>query len=738
MRPPLPSRCRSVGLNVPAMMSHPFRRRLYSASTFRSALSACRCARRHTSVAAPPPSSAPAHPRAGSRASPTAPSASAPPSSAPRPSAERWSAELPEVPYGFPKAPASASVSNGNTVTHAFTAEQSGGLQRAWLQNLPRQVATSQVSIGHRLPSKDDFWRSPPYEALREVVLRTAYHDALKIIAEHDYTFLFSDVMCNDEAPMPHVLYEDFMKVLTFCSRQRPPEEQFALPGNVLRDLMCWAAYYCTVDPFYITSASMLFHKVEQEQHLSPALHSAWVYVCTAAGKIDEALAYAVYMDQHDIPFDSTVFSFMLHPSLTPVQLHLHHVPQTSKGVVLQRRLCQDMNQHHGTTPVAVHAMFVYHMLTLRHTRKWEVLRMAAELSHKRHQQELQRLSRRAHWSSTPLTAAVTVAGSTIPEEVISSRTMQLASSLFISEKGIRWGPRTTKAMVSFMVTEASAGATMADVIFVLMRIRCNERAEALAELPRVVFSEAEQLALMQAVHRRRRADPTCAVAAPLLRELLAAGSSDIGPAVESVNAQSADAPATRLPRRNDEGIMRALQDLQKISMSSPVSDSSSQQRVSLRRGTCTESLSPACASYDGARRDGDIPLLEDDSAASLTAPSLASDTDDLALCTAAEAARELLEAVAALDRESMQHHSKNKDKRKEVWTAAAPALSSSAAAALSSSEEQLAALHVSLEAIGTSSSLSTWSIQQAKREAEEALLGEQVRTAWIAPSYQP
>ncbi|KPA75293.1 putative mitochondrial hypothetical protein [Leptomonas pyrrhocoris] len=598
---------------------------------------------------------------------------------------------------------------------------------------------------GHYLPNKDDFWRSPPYEALREIVLRTAYHDALKIIMEHDYTFLFSDVMCNEQAPMPHVVYEDFMKVLTFCSRQRPPEEQFALPDNILRDLLCWAAYYCTLDPFYFTSASMFFRKVEQEQHLSPALHSAWVYICTAAGKIDEALAYAVYMDQHRIDFDPAVFALMLHPSLTPGQLHLRHVPQTAKGIVLQRRLCQDMQQHHSTTPVAVHAMFVYHVLTLRHTRKWEVLRAAAEWSRAGRQQHdsLER-ARRGRSPATRRTADAAVAGPVVSAEVMSPRTVQLAMALCGREKAVRWGPRTTKAMVFFMLSVTSAGATTADVVFVLLRIRRNERTALLAGLPRAVFNEAEQEELMAVVRRRSRVDPACAVAAPLLRELFAAGST-----TSSSNSEAAVEGTASLQQQHgsDDGIMRALQDLQKLSMSAANrndDDSSHTQYMSTARRISSEPVSSAGATYDEMRRREEATLLEDDAAVyPLTSP-LASGVHELSLPQPADVARELLEAVMALDRASTQQDAATNLKAASFTTAGADTSANSNVAAASSSSsssppgEQLAALHASLEAMGTSASLSTWSAQQVEEEAEEARLRAQVSTAWIAPTYRP
>ncbi|KAG5480019.1 hypothetical protein LSCM1_06440 [Leishmania martiniquensis] len=619
----------------------------------------------------------------------------------------KWSAALPDIPYGFP-----ASDSN------VFAAERCGGIQKRWLQDLPREVDSrsnggspggASVWVERYLPNKEDFWRSPPYEALREIVLRSPYHDALRIIMEHDYRFLFTDVMCNVEAPMPHVIYEDFMKCLTFSSLQQQPEEQFALPEPVLRDLLCWAAYYCTLDRFYFTSASMLFRKVEQEQHMSPAVHSAWVYICTAAGKLDEALAYAAYMDTHSIPFDPDVFALLLHPSLTPVQQRLHQAPQTSKGVVMQRRLCLDMSRHHGTMPVAVHAMFVYHILTLQHKRKWEVLRGAAELFNRR--QERARCRRGLPSSESFMPVAGPAAEG--PRAFICTRTMHLAMSLFCREKGVRWGPRTTREMVAFMLENFEAGSTVADVLFVLMRVRRNGQTRMLAALPQAVFSAQEQEALMRATHRRIQHDPSCAVAAPLLRELLAAdGGSDSHNAID-----------------------RAMRHLQMLAASTT------------DYGAVAEASSPslpaeAAASappLDKAERCRPAVVqggLEADERSSLTSLSEAMEqVREETPVSPAEAARDLLAAVMALDRESV---------------AAAPAArtGSGAKKALSMSlrpssstareEDRLRELHVTLEAMGTSPSLSAWSLQQLLKEEEEARLQHQAANAWISPAYVP
>ncbi|GET88157.1 hypothetical protein, conserved [Leishmania tarentolae] len=634
--------------------------------------------------------------------------------------AAKWSAALPDIPYGFPE--------SGPTV---FAAERSGGLQKRWLQELPRQVVSSSnsarsnigaIRVERYLPNKDDFWRSPPYEALREIVLRIPYHDALKLIMEHDYRFLFSDVMCNTGAPMPHVIYEDFMKCLTFSSRQLPPEEQFALPVSVLRDVLCWAAYYCTLDRFYFTSAHLLFRKVEQEQHMSPAVHSAWVYICTAAGKLEEALAYAAYMEAHSIPFDADVFARFMHPSLTPVQQHLQQAPQTSKGVMMQRRLCQDMSQHHGTMSVAVHAMFVYHILTLQHTRKWEVLRGAAE---RFNQTQRHACLRSGFMAAAPITStAVSVAES--PQEVVCSRTMQLAMSLFCREKGVRWGPRTTKEMVAFMLANEEAGATMADVLFVLLRIRRNERAGMLAALPRTAFSAEEQEVVMRATYHRAQRDPAYAVAGPLLRELLAADG-------------ISEATAGNSGSDSNEAVDRVMGHLQKLASSVP--------DYGAYGVTSTSSIAPAPTAgtphrgEEGGGASAEVyGAAVDDEQCSLTSLSEAmaeQQRESDMPSSPAETARDLLAAVMALDLESV---AVAPAARKASGEAQTTLKESSRAASLETpvapEEDRLRNLYVSLEAMGTPSSLSAWSLQQLQREEEEARLHRHAANAWISPTY--
>ncbi|KAG5506464.1 hypothetical protein JKF63_05967 [Porcisia hertigi] len=626
----------------------------------------------------------------------------------------QWSAALPDIPYGFPEGDSTA-----------FAAERSGGLKKRWLQNIAWKAGNPQgdtLLVQHYLPNKDDFWRSPPYEALREVVLHSPYHDALKIIMEHDYRFLFADVMCNVEAPMPHVIYEDFMKCLTFSSRQQPPEEQFALPEPVLRDILCSAGYYCTLDRFFFTSASMLFHKVEQEQHMSPALHSAWIYICTAAGKLDEALAYASYMEAHNIPFDADIFARMLHPSLTPAQQHLQHAPQTSRGIVLQRRLCQDMNQHHGTLPVAVHAMFVYHVLTLQHTRKWEVLRKAAELFNRRRQQEN---NRSGVGSPAPFTsAAVSAAASS--REVICSRTMQLAMSFFCREKGVRWGPHTTTEMLKVMLGSEEAGSTVADVVFVLMRTRRNERTEILSALPKTAFSEDEQEALMHTVYHRARRDPAYAVAGPLLQELLAADGST------RTTADGGSAGGS------NEGIDRAIRHLQKLASlatSCDVTDS-------------TPTSSALQAAGAGAPREGEQTsstptalhgTAVDGRRCGLTSLSwtMAQTPEEEVTPSTPEIARDLLAAVMALDCESVAAPQTVIKTSVDQKTSFDESVDKNASLAVAE-EDRLRELYVSLEKIGTSSSLSAWSLQQLQKEEEEERLQRHAANAWISPAYVP
>nr|CCC48220.1 conserved hypothetical protein, fragment [Trypanosoma vivax Y486] len=223
---------------------------------------------------------------------------------------------LPDPPYGLPNSP-------------RFEAERRGAFSKAWLERLPEIKPLARNAV--YLPGKEELWRLPAHKGLEKVVEHLPYHDVLRYITEHSLFFLFETLLRARDAPLPHVMYEDFMKCCTFASLQKPPEEQFALPSALLRALLCIAAYQCTLDHNYFTTCQLLFARMEQQQQTTPEVISAWVYCCAASAKVEDAFAYAKYMAERDIPFDMMVFSLMQNPSVNPVMKEARAVSQAAE-----------------------------------------------------------------------------------------------------------------------------------------------------------------------------------------------------------------------------------------------------------------------------------------------------------------------------------------------------------------------------------------------------------------------
>ena len=112
----------------------------------------------------------------------------------------------------------------------AFTAENSGKFNREWLANLPQfhRVLRNLAYV----PPAEQFWSSPTHEALKTIARNSSYFEIMRLAMEQSYFFLFSDMLLAADAPLPHVIYEDFVKALTYSSLQNPPLEHFALDGN--------------------------------------------------------------------------------------------------------------------------------------------------------------------------------------------------------------------------------------------------------------------------------------------------------------------------------------------------------------------------------------------------------------------------------------------------------------------------------------------------------------------------
>ncbi|ORC88035.1 uncharacterized protein TM35_000192790 [Trypanosoma theileri] len=375
--------------------------------------------------------------------------------------------ELPDPPYALP-------------TSSRFDAERGGMFDKNWLLQLPKQKPLLRNSV--YLPSKEELWRTPAYQGLEIIAESLPYHDVLRYIMEHNFFFLFKTLLKSRDAPLPHVMYEDFMKCRTFSSLQNPPEEQFALSPTLLRSLLCMAAHQCILDPHYFTTCQMLFRRIEQQQSVSSEVLSAWVYCCAASGKVDDALTYAKYMADHDIPFDETVFSLMQHPSIDPVAAEHNAVSHAAKGLLLQRRLSGRLHTVYRSDSVAAHGMFVFYALTLSHAKKWEVIRAAASLG-----------------------------------VGLTERTLSLAVEVYAREKGLRCGPKTVKAFSLFLARDGTVG----NLLYVLLRTRKNELLPDFQGLAKTAFSVEEQKEILHCVEYRARRDEGFAAARSLLSTLV-------------------------------------------------------------------------------------------------------------------------------------------------------------------------------------------------------------------------
>ncbi|CCW64452.1 unnamed protein product [Phytomonas sp. EM1] len=390
---------------------------------------------------------------------------------------------LPDPPYGIPR-------------SSEFEAERLGAFSKEWLQKALPEIERV-VSNQGLLPQKDILWETAPHAALEALTRWRSYHDVLKIIMEHSFFFLFDSLPFSNDAPMPHVIYEDMMKALTFSSLQRPPMEHFALSSKTLRTLLCMAAHHCTLDKHYFTSASLLFRKMEQQQPIKAEVLSAWVYVCTAAGELEQALANSAQMAERELDFHPEVFAMMQNPSLSPATLHERAAGQhIAKGMLMRQRLCRRMSTNYNAATVALHAMFVYYALTLQHKTKWELLSRAV-----------------GDFGSSVLSR---------PNRLLflpAPRTVRLALHIFAQEKGVLCGPRTAKALVYCLCNEWTASSA-AEVAFVLLRVRQNEVSAAFGGLPTTAFSEKEADVIRTVVRRRAQTDGTFRLAATLIGHL--------------------------------------------------------------------------------------------------------------------------------------------------------------------------------------------------------------------------
>eukprot|EP00796_Vickermania_ingenoplastis_P005743 gene5743-4104_t len=278
------------------------------------------------------------------------------------------------------------------------------------------------------LPQYSDLMAAPPHQALEEYAKARPYHDILQLVAEQGQqllSFLLEFAVASCDAPLPHVVYQDLMKVSTFSSHQLPPEEQFQLPSRLRLMLLSTAARVCLMDRHYVHQAQALFRRMEQQQSLRATDYSALVWICAAGDAIQSAFDTLVWMcsSGHRLRFCPVVFSLLMHPSVDLVAAQFGGQPHVLKGLMLQQRLAKawadeaqytsplneeqasrapamalegvssggekgtlrsrrppsPVQSHHNCFAMGVHAVFVHQVLTFKHEARWEWLGLALE-----------------------------------------------------------------------------------------------------------------------------------------------------------------------------------------------------------------------------------------------------------------------------------------------------------------------------------------------------------------------
>ena len=355
-----------------------------------------------------------------------------------------------------PKIPIPTSMNPPHYALPAGSPEAAGGANKDYIASLPQFKEVIREAV--YLPPRDDLWKANSSSALDRIAKHASYFDLSRYALEHGFFHLFYDMLVAPDAPLPHVMYEDFLRVKMFGSMQDVPEKQFSLEPALLRGLLCLAAHHLILDKGYFQTSQMLFRRMDKEQSVGREVLSAWIFCCTAAGEVESALSFATYLDVHKIPLDPTVFSLMMHPSVNPNALVQRSLLHEAKGMLQQQRM------HHrlaaagnSTSGVAVHGMFVFYALTLNHVRKWELVRLAAMRS-----------------------------------IALSGRTLALVMHAFRTEKGKLCGPKTCKLVLKALLESELESDQLANALYVLIRMRKNELLPDMQGFDAAQFSSEE------------------------------------------------------------------------------------------------------------------------------------------------------------------------------------------------------------------------------------------------------
>lgn len=300
-------------------------------------------------------------------------------------------------------AAATPSSSSSIPLTDRYPLDFLGEFQSNWFDsNHPYRIRDEvypQFRSRAYVPNFSDYMSCTPYEAILEVASTRPYHDVLALIMEHSFFFLIQELgvvlVGASDAPLPHVIYEDVMKVLTFASLQQPPDEQFQLSSSFRFLLLAKAASICMKDSAYLYQARRLFRRMEQQQSLRAEDYSMMVWIYAAAKDLASCSHLLLWMTELSVSFSRSssttptasttrrlrrragerlrgdeekqreqeeekeetittpssrstrwafsprVFSLLQHPSVDVCALYAGHQPHVVKGLLWQQRLAQ-------------------------------------------------------------------------------------------------------------------------------------------------------------------------------------------------------------------------------------------------------------------------------------------------------------------------------------------------------------------------------------------------------------
>ena len=338
----------------------------------------------------------------------------------------------------LPPLPALASLPAATSGDARFLAEQSGRVNVEWIRNLPQFERIARDA--QYLPDKEAFWNLPLHEAL-DVLAQSDYATIVNLASRQHWPFLLLDAIDAHDAPLPHMVYEDMMKAMTFSSLQKPPEQQFQLSSDTLRTLLVVAAHHVLHDVDYFAKVESWYRRVlEPQQTLDGASMSAFVMCCIAANEIDKAFAFASEMHQHGIAFDTKVFISLMHPSASPQSvLRPHRAEDKARGMLLQARLHEALHAQHGVVPTVAHAAIVYYALTQRPAKQWEVFRHLSEWAYG---------GRGARQETGAAAGLVSIREDSGRRGGVPARTLELMMRAYVAEGGRRCGPLTVQSLV--------------------------------------------------------------------------------------------------------------------------------------------------------------------------------------------------------------------------------------------------------------------------------------------------